>query len=139
MSLHKELEAFLSSAKMAVLMPAPDTSLLFWFGGGQLQEFSDSHNYEMLVGFFAGRSITLVVYREHPSYTFSFVDTEAADCLNISNVRFTMSPDKALASLPADKDIEFDIIGMTADNKYMLEPPDTISEELMILKGYRLV
>jgi hypothetical protein len=139
LNLHKVLEEFLSSAKFAFLTPNDDAGLMFWYGKEQLQKFSDPYYYEMLINFFARRRITLLIYKNRPGHNFSFVEMETGDCLNISNVSFVESSKKRLAKLPPDRDIEFDIIGVSADNQYMVEPPDTISNELMIFKGYRVI
>lgn len=140
MTLQEELEEFLSSAKVAMIPPHGDVAILLWFGKDQLEKFSDPYMYEMLIGFFAGRRITLLVYRTHPSYAFSFVDIDSGDCINVSKVHFVpQGPDKVFASIAEDTCIEFDIIGTSADNQYMVEPPEGISTEPMILRGYKIV
>jgi len=138
-SLHNELEEFLSSALFAFLTPEEETALLFWFGGDQLHRYSDPYNYNLLINFFTGRRITLLIYRNHPTYNFSFVEMESGDCLNISKVRLVKGSEQILAGLSLNTHLEFDIIGVSADNEYMVEPPNAVLEARMLLEGYQLI
>ena len=72
MNLHKEPEEFLSSALFAFLAPEEETA----------------------------RRITLLIYRNHLAYNFSFMEMESGDCLTRSKMLIVKNPEAPM--LPED-------------------------------------
>ena len=141
MNLHDKVESFLSLAEVIHITSEGEMTVMsFLYPKERYNIFSDLKNHSNLRVYFRDKNIKMVIDGANKKTTFSLVNIETADSLNIENVKFIdFSFDAFIKKIPENREIAIILSGLSADGSTMVMQQKVKDIDVPKIHGYSYI